>query len=433
MSGLIWAGIGKGIADAGSTIGGFMMKRIAADEDREDRQRERRQELEDRREYEEKRDAMYRRTADQQAAASSRGSGNSREYTPDEQTMMAVESGRFLSQADVDKFRNAVKTGDYSGYKEDVTKATVTDEGDPYRSEVSLTTAKDYPPGFEREVQAKAKVLATISRESVHGKNYKEVTEGRQNEFETGVGQGILSGAISPGRGAAATGGMKGNAVFDGDSNTTRNRYTGASEPTKVGESQIAENLAQARKALADAAKPGGGKGESQEKLATMLTSLTKILDNPDISDKDRKAVGALQMQIANAISATVDARAPGAGKAEKPSEADAHAQARAALATGKISLADANKRLEGAGYKPLPADAAGGKTAKGDAPKSDAPAKADKPERSIVSGMSNSMLQRLANTDGHVNQAAAKAELARRKEESDAYQSTWNEMATGR
>ena len=43
--GLIWAGIGKGIADAGSTMGQFLFKDLMAQEDREYKAAARREEL----------------------------------------------------------------------------------------------------------------------------------------------------------------------------------------------------------------------------------------------------------------------------------------------------------------------------------------------------------------------------------------------------
>lgn len=419
MAGLI----GQAISNIGSTIGNYMLQSSLQEDRQEERRREREEEARRQAEraaadraWREEQNATYRRTADQQAAAAAARSSGTREYTPEEQAVMAVASGRFGSQGDVDKFKSAVKTGDYSGYKQDITKTTVSDEGDPYRSDVSISTAKDYPPGFEREVQAKANVLASITRESVQGKNLDEVNKGRRTQQEI---EGTDLALREPGKAGLVGQSMAagaGKPLVDVKDGTAFNQYTAANAPTKVGESEIAENLAQARKALADAAKPGGATGAQQEKLATMLTSLSKILENPEISEKDRKAVGALQMQIAGAISATVEARTPGAGKDEKPTEADAHAQARAALATGKISLADVNKRLERAGYKPLPADAAAAKPTKADAPAkaepkpkpTEAPEPADSPSAKFKQRQETTRQEQAAWQKAQVEQAAA-------------------------
>lgn len=383
MAGLI----GQAISNIGSTIGNYMMQANL----QEDRQEERRREREEDARRQAERDALYRRTADQQTAAaaarSSGGGGNSREYTPEEQAVMAVASGRFGSQGDVDKFKSAVKTGDYSGYKQDITK-TRYEEGFQGAADAVQETVKDYPPGFEREVQAKANVLANITRESVQGKNLDDVNKGRRTQQEI---EGTDLALREPGKAGLVGQSMAagaGKPLVDVKDGTAFNQYTAANAPTKKGESEIAENLAQARKALADASRPGGATGGQQEKLATMLTSLSKILENPEISEKDRKAVGALQMQIANAISTTVDARVPGSSDPKPGAPKEIPAAAIADLAKDPSSARKtqfdaifgkgaADQALAKKSDAPAPAPASTAKPAGAPAPK---PAPASEP-----------------------------------------------------
>lgn len=430
MSGLIWAGIGQGIANAGRTAGDYMMR---AELD-EERQRERAELQRERIAAQERQDALYRRTVDQQGTGRSGGGGGgrAREYTPEEQTLMAVESGQFASQADVDKFRAATKSGDFSGYQREVTRTTSPASAgvDPYNMETVEEKVKEYPPGFAKEVQAKARVLANIARESVQGKDLKDVNEGRQKDFELGVGQGVLSGEMSMGRGSGAVASMAGKPIVDVKEGTAFNQYTGTMQTTEKGKSEIRENNAQTAKYSAEARKviseATGAlqKGASQEKLATMLSSLNKLAESTDLDDAGRKRVQELQMSIVDAMKTNVDGRSGTGADKGKLSEADAHAQAQRALATGKITLDDVNKRLTGAGYKPLPADAG-----KAGAPKpspAPAPTAAPAPRDAGLSGMSTRDLRRLAATQGHARQAAAQAELARREAEAQ----TWEEEA---
>lgn len=337
---------GQALMNIGSIIGNNMTRSIQEDERQADRlelQRERaaeRAELQrERLAAQERQDALYRRTAEQQTAGrSSGGGGRAREYTPDEQTLMALESGEFSSQADVDKFKAAAKSGDFSGYQREVTRfSRLQDDtagpNDEYSDAISRKQAmlveekvKEYPPGFDKEIQSKARVLANIARESVQGKDLKDVNEGRQKEFELGVGQGVLSGEMSMGRGSGAVASMAGKPIVDVKDGTAFNQYTGTMQTTDKGKSEIRENDAQTAKYSAEARKviseATGAlqKGATQEKLATMLSSLNKLAESTDLNDAGRKRVQELQMSIVNAMKTNVDGRNAAPGKSGEPS-----------------------------------------------------------------------------------------------------------------
>lgn len=250
MAGIVGSAMGQAIANVGTTIGGFMSQSARDDE--------RRRELEERRAYESERDALYKRTADQQAAARSGGGGASGRVgalTDEEKDYEAAAMG--MTRPQYERFMSAQRSGDMSAFKRDTQKTTTTESGDPYNPEVAVTTVKDYPPGFEQEFASKQKTLARLREERSFGKDYKEVVEGRQGMQNIGlVNEAMAKPDMIPTLGASKAA-VKGEGMFDGDSNTTRNKFTGKSEATAVGKSVIGENAAQGDKARADAAGSG--------------------------------------------------------------------------------------------------------------------------------------------------------------------------------
>lgn len=276
MSGLIWSALGQSIGNAASTVGNYM----ARDAEREDRQEERRREREEDARRQAERDALYRRPADQPSAGRS-GSSGPRELTDDEQSAMAG-----MTRPEYDAYWGSVKTGDKSAFKRDTTRygrdeGTLDGEGDQYGDAVSrknstLTEQKvtDYPPGFEAEYQAKVAKLAEIRKISVYNKDYDDVKKGERTGQEIDASTraekdpaqaGVIGQAIAAGNGKD---------IIGGDSNVTRNKFTGATSTTPVGDSQIRENNAQAAKYSKESETAGRAEknrefqGLQQERLA---------------------------------------------------------------------------------------------------------------------------------------------------------------------
>jgi hypothetical protein len=84
---------------------------------------------------------------------------------------------------------------------------------------------------------------------------------------------------MDPTKASQATSVMKGSAPFGGDSNVTRNVVTGDAKTTKVGDSVIRENDADAGKARADAG--GGDPAKARtESLTTEAETLRKAMDS---------------------------------------------------------------------------------------------------------------------------------------------------------
>jgi hypothetical protein len=210
-------------------------------------------------------------------------------------------------------FYNSLKTGDKSAFLQDVTRTNVTPavpgmgavEGD-MSDAVSRKTAtrteetiKALPPGFEGEYKAKMKKLADIQESYALGGQYDDVTKGRQNQFQTETGQGVLAGAIKPGPAGEAVGVSLGKERIDVKGGEKLNVFTGESTTTPVGQSEIAENKAQAGSAGALSKKYGkeiekidaeisGGmfNKNSSEKLTSVINAANATIKSLDESSK---------------------------------------------------------------------------------------------------------------------------------------------------
>lgn len=244
MSGLIWGGIGKGISDAGSTAGQMMFK---ASSDEENRQ------------WKEEQNAMYRRAVGPAAGGGSGGGGaigfkDLGEAGAGEETLAGLAGMSVPEMRDISR---RTKQGDYS--KESAVTTLDDNEGEVTQM------VKSYPPGFEAEVKDKAKELAKLRESQVLAGKYGDVTKGRQTMQEVQGTEDILSGKKSAGVVGTAIAGGQGKDLYGGDSNVTRQKFTGETGTTDVGKSQITENLAQASRA-----KSGGADGGTDKIFKTI-------------------------------------------------------------------------------------------------------------------------------------------------------------------
>lgn len=182
------------------------------------------------------------------------------------------------------KFHAAQQSGDFSGYAQERELPGPTESGEPMK-------ASDIAPGMQRYLSDKRKTLGDIAAEFGHGKDYKEVTEGRGNELRNGVSRGIVNGSISEAEGAETIAATKGDGAY-GKGGV--NQFTGA--PDQVGKSQIAENNAQASNATASAGKTrsemdgGGLTKQSNEKLTTIVNSMNTTIRSLNEGSRGRTA-----------------------------------------------------------------------------------------------------------------------------------------------
>lgn len=269
MSGLVWSALGQGISSLGGTMGSIM----AREADREDRQEEQRRRDEERRAATERENQRNRDLRMELAAG--KGSADSPLSMADigeggkAEGLVARLAG--MTVPELRARRKLSETGDTEPFKQDTTQYKPEVEGEDttdavsrkFAKQMDLTeTIRSLPPGFEAEAKAKAQALAKIEESLVLGGKYSSVTQGRVHQqqvdkTEEAIRSPERAGII--GQGVAAG---KGNDIVGGDSNVTRNKFTGDTSVTPVGESQRQENLAQAGQASA-AARLSGAKADA--------------------------------------------------------------------------------------------------------------------------------------------------------------------------
>jgi len=261
MAGLIWAGIGKGIADAGATAANIGVRdyemreaaRLRSADKEEDRiWREEQKDID--RDRQDERDRMYRRTAEQQAAASKGTSGmkgvDPADIAPGGKLATAFAAELGMSLPEYERQYNAMKSGDTSAFQKERNVGSTMD--DTYGTQP--VTEKYYPEGFEKEYSAKAKAIGALSMVYATAGESKNIAEARQIGLVTNAMEGAQAGGdVTKAAQLAAI--SKGHVPYAGDSNVTRNVFTGDTKETTVGTATIGEKGALAAQATAGAAE----------------------------------------------------------------------------------------------------------------------------------------------------------------------------------
>jgi hypothetical protein len=266
MSGLILTGLGRGISEAGTSVGNAMMRKMELDEAAALRAKEKEDERALRLEL-----AGMRNSS---SSSSSRGSGGG----------MGIEDigeggtaeGMVARSMGVDvptlrALRQGSETGDWSSFKKP--------KEDPDVGPVQY----ELPDGFEKYRDAKIKALSRVEQMFAMGKDFKDAAAGEQTAMETDLGRGIIGGQVDPTKAGQATAVMKGVAPFGGDSNVTRNVLTGEAATTEVGRSAITENNAQAGRASAEA-----GKARADTNRITSRTDPDTVRRLNDLTSRER-------------------------------------------------------------------------------------------------------------------------------------------------
>jgi hypothetical protein len=155
------------------------------------------------------------------------------------------------------------------------------------------------PVGFEDQYKAKMKKLGDLQESYALGGQYDDVMKGRQTKFQTGVGEGVLAGNIKPGAGSEAVGASLAKERIDVKGGEKLNVFTGESTTTPLGQSEIAENKAQAGSSGAlskkytkeiekiDAEISGGVFNKnSSEKLTSVINAANATIKSLDDSSK---------------------------------------------------------------------------------------------------------------------------------------------------
>lgn len=275
MAGLIWAGIGKGIADAGATaanigIRDYEMREAArlrsADKEEDRVWREEQKDID--RDRQDERDRMYRRTAEQQAAASKGTSGmkgvDPADIAPGGKLATAFAAELGMTAPEYERQYNAMKTGDLSAFKtetKDIGKVLDNEYGE------QTLTERVVPEGFEKEFAAKSKAIGALSMVYATAGEAKNIAEARQIGLITGAAEGVLSGTGDVTRAYQAGGIVKGSDRYKEGGGVVLETATGANKETAVGTATISEKNAQAAQATAGAAEKTA-QAATQTKLA---------------------------------------------------------------------------------------------------------------------------------------------------------------------
>lgn len=327
MAGLVMGNIGQAISSFGANIGNLMFKSIGDEADRDARIAAKKEEwqarLQDRQDARIENNDLKRELLEMRldAGGSKSGGGGGKggasinmiDLQPGGKLAGMVAGKVGISEPEYVQLYNSRKSGDVSSFLTEITRTNVTpavkELGDPtgeMSDAVSRSTAvrtpetiKALPPGFEVEYRAKMKKLADLEESYALGGQYDDVTKGRQNQFQTETGQGVLAGAIKPGPAGEAVGVSLGKERIDVKGGEKLNVYTGESTTTPVGQSEIAENKAQAGSAGALSKKYGkeiekidaeisGGmfNKNSSEKLTSVINAANATIKSLDESSK---------------------------------------------------------------------------------------------------------------------------------------------------
>jgi hypothetical protein len=323
MAGLIGSNVGQAISSFGANIGNLVFKSIGDEADRDariaakkeewqarlqDRQDARQENNDLRRELLEMRlDAGAVKGSSGKAGGKGGGNINMEDLQPGGKLAGMVAGKVGISEPEYAQLYNSRKTGDVSSFLTEITRTTVPAEATGEMSDaVSRKTAprtqetiKALPPGFEVEYKAKMKKLADLEESYALGGQYDDIMKGRQQGFQTGVGEGVLAGAIRPGPGSEAVGASLAKERIDVKGGEKVNVFTGESTTTPLGQSEIAENKAQAGSAGAlskkytkeiekiDAEIRGGAFNKnSSEKLTSVINAANATIKSLDESSK---------------------------------------------------------------------------------------------------------------------------------------------------
>lgn len=335
MAGLVMGNIGQAISGFGANVGNLMFKSIGDEADRDARIAARREEwmarLEDRQLGRTENNDLKRELLEMRLDAgggksgSSGGGGksggiNMEDIKPGGSQEVWAAAKMEMTVPEYTRFYSSLKTGDKSAFLENLTTSNkgIGGAGDEINAaatgtDVGSQTTKVLPAGFEDQYKAKMKKLGDLQESYALAGHYKDVAQGRQQVFETGVGEGILNKSIvgkDIGTASQAVGSSLGKESYKVEGGEKLNVFRGDSTTTALGTSQIAENKAQASSANSLVAKHGkeiekidaeiaGGmfNKNSSEKLTSIINSANATIKSLDESSKGNTAEAKAEWQ----------------------------------------------------------------------------------------------------------------------------------------
>lgn len=354
MAGLVMSNVGQAISGFGANIGNLMFKSIGDEADRDARIAARKEEwmarLQDRQDARTENNDLKRELLEMKldaggskSGSSSGGKGggiNMEDIKPggSQEVWMAAQMEMTVPQ--YTEFYNSMKSGDKTAFLQKVTTQAAPGMG-AYQGQtpeqVSAETKMELPAGFEAEYKAKMKKLGQLQESYALGGHYDDVMKGRQQGFQTGVGEGVLAGNIKPGAGSEAVGASLAKERIDVKGGEKLNVFTGESTTTPLGKSQINENNAQAVKAKdAGGTKPPRVQSTKEDSNGNMVLIMSDGTSKP-LLEADGKPMqsAAFNKEVARTITKMEEE----SSKFKNLSEKEKRAQAQERI-TGKISEA---------------------------------------------------------------------------------------------
>ncbi len=354
MAGLVMSNVGQAISGFGANVGNLMFKSIGDEADRDARIAARKEEwmarLEDRRDartenndlkrelLEMRLDAGAAKASGSSSSGGKSGGINMEDIKPggSQEVWMAAQMEMTVPQ--YTEFYNSMKSGDKTAFLQKVTTQAAPGMG-AYQGQtaeqVSAETKMELPAGFEAEYKAKMKKLGQLQESYALGGHYDDVMKGRQQGFQTGVGEKVLAGELKPGVASEAVAASLAKERMKVEGGEKLNVFTGESNTTPLGKSQINENNAQATKAKeAGGAKAPRVQSTKEDSNGNMILIMSDGTSKP-LLEKDGKPMqsSAFNKEVAKTITKMEEE----SSKFKNLSEKEKRAQAQERL-TGKLS-----------------------------------------------------------------------------------------------
>jgi hypothetical protein len=391
MAGAIFDGIGRAAAAYGSAQ---MASQQGAERERLAEERMRSNEMMNRERLENQRALNEARLAAAQAGGSGGGKGGNAplELVPGGIVKLGAAARMDMSEPAFDAFLKAEQTGDWSAYERDT---MVEGERPQGHGPGVPTMQRVLPNGFDGWRAAKRKVMAEIAAELTHRGDYKAVADGRETVRDMDVRTGIMTGNVKPEDASRAYLATGGKGLYDnmGEAGAI-DKSTGKQTLNDLGKAKAADERASAGKHAADAGRAAAGakddslntiqqlrkSGEETLKDARKaLTEFDKVNTNVDRPGREklkaqrdqlaadvasaRRSLQDVSSRLEERLAAKEGGNARPADQASpspatprptqngaKPSQADALAQAKAAIAAGK-NRAAVIQRMKENGY----------------------------------------------------------------------------------
>jgi hypothetical protein len=237
--GLIWSGIGQGIANAGSTMGQYLMQQQMKSEDRAWRE----QQAQDQRDWRAEQNSIYKRTAEEQMAGRA-GAGKADAFKPED----TQPGGRLAGTAAGMLETNEDRLADYQKYRKtgeiDLEKYG---QEVPNRGEENVVAgSKEVPQALKEEFKLKAKMLSQLEESYYLKGSYDDATKGRATAWKTAMGQAAFDKPEVAGKAGQAVAVFEGKPSQNIEGGQQYNQYTGESKTTPLGKAQIGKENAQA-------------------------------------------------------------------------------------------------------------------------------------------------------------------------------------------